>query len=306
MSKYEECNSKYEQQSSLQHSNCCNNCRTGTPDSKGCPGPQGCPGPKGDMGDMGPPGMRGPAGPQGPQGIPGAAGAIGPVGPIGLQGPSGAAGATGPTGPAGSAGPDGPQGPQGPQGIPGTTGATGASGTDGRSAYQVAVDQGYTGTEEEWLSGLEGPAGPAGPPGVTEIFGIHARLINSPNINIADEAPILFDTVTTQIGTTIVYDNTTGVFTISRNGYYLVNWWVALDGSTVTTGANFSLNVNGVSHSTGASPIVTGQLSGSAIIVVNAQPATITLTNESGEALNLEDLYAQANITILAIPIPEG
>jgi len=154
------------------------------------------------------------------------------------------------------------------------------------------------------LTGPTGPPGPVGPASPVEIFGIQAKLLNHPNSDIADDAPIIFDTVSEQIGTGISYNETTGVFTISQNGYYLASWWVALDGSTITTGANFSLNVNGISHSTGASPIVTGQLSGSALVVVDAGPVTITLTNESGEPMNLEDVYAQANITILAIPMP--
>lgn len=62
----------------------------------------------------------------------------------------------------------GPEGPQGP------------AGADGKSAYQVAVDGGFTGTEQEWLDSLhgatgsqgtqgqtgpEGPTGPVGPKG---------------------------------------------------------------------------------------------------------------------------------------------
>lgn len=40
-----------------------------------------------------------------------------------------------------------------------------AAGARGYSAYEVAVQNGYTGTEEEWLASLVGPVGPAGPPG---------------------------------------------------------------------------------------------------------------------------------------------
>ena len=207
-------------------------------------------------------------------------------------------GPTGPTGPQGIQGEIGPAGATGPQG---TAGENGRNGATGRSAYQVAVDEGFEGTEEQWLASLMGPAGPAGP---AEVFGIQARLLNSPNIDIEDNAPIIFDTVSAQVGTAISYNETTGVFTISQSGYYLVNWWVATDGSVATTGANFSLNVNGLQHSTGASPAVTGQVTGSALIVVNAEPVTVTLTNESGEVMNLEDTFAQANITILAIPMP--
>lgn len=34
--------------------------------------------------------------------------------------------------------------------------ALSAVGADGKSAYQIAVDHGFTGTEEEWISGLRG------------------------------------------------------------------------------------------------------------------------------------------------------
>lgn len=42
-----------------------------------------------------------------------------------------------------------PQGPQGPQGN---------NGTDGLSTFQIAVANGYSGTESEWLSSLKGDA----------------------------------------------------------------------------------------------------------------------------------------------------
>lgn len=35
----------------------------------------------------------------------------------------------------------------------------------GKSAYQIAVEHGFVGTEEEWLASLAGPAGPQGPQG---------------------------------------------------------------------------------------------------------------------------------------------
>lgn len=38
-------------------------------------------------------------------------------------------------------------------------------GSSGKSAYEVAVDNGFEGTEEEWLESLQGKAGPAGPAG---------------------------------------------------------------------------------------------------------------------------------------------
>lgn len=151
--------------------------------SKGDAGPQGPQGPKGDKGDVGPAGPQGPkgdkgdAGPVGPQGPKGDKGDVGPAGPQGLkgdpgaigpQGPKGDPGATGPQGPKGETGPKGDTGPQGPKGedstVPGPkgdkgeTGPQGAQGLPGKSAYQVAVDSGFKGSESEWLESLKSKA----------------------------------------------------------------------------------------------------------------------------------------------------
>ena len=80
-------------------------------------------------------GAKGDTGATGPQGVAGPAGATGPQGPTGLTGATGA---------------------QGPKGDTGATGATGAKGDNGASAYEIAVDDGFEGTEEEWLASLKG------------------------------------------------------------------------------------------------------------------------------------------------------
>lgn len=67
-------------------------------------------------------------------------------GPRGESGPAGVDGAQGPKGDKGDKGDTGAQGPQGP------AGADGQPGTDGKSAYQYAVDGGYTGTEAEFAA----------------------------------------------------------------------------------------------------------------------------------------------------------
>lgn len=41
----------------------------------------------------------------------------------------------------------------------------GAGAIKGKSAYQIAVDEGFVGTEEEWLASLQGEEGPQGPQG---------------------------------------------------------------------------------------------------------------------------------------------
>jgi hypothetical protein len=46
-----------------------------------------------------------------------------------------------------------------------TGGTVGPPGPDGKSAYEVAVDEGFEGTEQEWLDSLKGDQGDPGEPG---------------------------------------------------------------------------------------------------------------------------------------------
>jgi hypothetical protein len=96
-------------------------------------------------GSDGPAGLDGADGATGPQGLQGPAGLNGATGPQGLQGPAGLNGATG------------PQGLQGPAGLNGTNGA------DGKSAYSIAVQNGFVGDEATWLATLKGADGASDP-----------------------------------------------------------------------------------------------------------------------------------------------
>lgn len=64
----------------------------------------------------------------------------------------------------GITGPAGPTGAPGSDGTDGAPGADGADGVDGASAYEVAVENGFVGTEEDWLESLVGPQGPEATP----------------------------------------------------------------------------------------------------------------------------------------------
>lgn len=122
----------------------------GLPGVKGERGADGAVGAKGDKGDTG---ERGPIGPQGPQGLTGPQGQRGETGQQGLQGIQGPIGPTGPKGDTGPKGADGLQGPIGPQGL------QGERGRDGKSAYEIAVANGYLGPENAWLNSLRGSDG---------------------------------------------------------------------------------------------------------------------------------------------------
>lgn len=103
--------------------------------------------------------LKGDTGPQGPKGDPGE------PGPAGRDGVDGAQGPKGDPGEKGADGRDGEQGPRGADGAPGPAGkdgADGAPGADGDSAYTVAVNNGFIGTEEQWLESLKGKDGASG------------------------------------------------------------------------------------------------------------------------------------------------
>lgn len=46
-----------------------------------------------------------------------------------------------------------------------TGGTQGPKGEDGKSAYEIAVEHGFEGTEQEWLESLKGERGEKGDPG---------------------------------------------------------------------------------------------------------------------------------------------
>ena len=62
--------------------------------------------------------------------------------------------------------------------IKGTDGQNGTNGTDGKSAYEIAVDNGYTGTEAEWLASLIGANGIDGTNGTNGTDGVGIDNIN--------------------------------------------------------------------------------------------------------------------------------
>jgi len=73
---------------------------------------------------------------------------------VGPQGPKGEKGDVGDTGPRGIAGTDGADGNDG------VNGTDGIDGLDGKSAYQIWLDQGNSGTEQDFLDSLKGEQGP--------------------------------------------------------------------------------------------------------------------------------------------------
>lgn len=71
----------------------------------------------------------------------------------------------------GDKGDPGEPGPKGEKGDPGEPGVKGDPGRDGKSAYDVAVDNGFVGNESQWLESLKGADGNDGNDGRTPVKG---------------------------------------------------------------------------------------------------------------------------------------
>ena len=77
----------------------------------------------------------------------------------GVNGKNGCDGRNGVDGLPGKDGKDGADGVPGHNGADGKNGVDGINGSDGKSAYIIAVEHGFTGTETEWLQSLKGADG---------------------------------------------------------------------------------------------------------------------------------------------------
>ena len=148
------------------------------------------------VGPQGPIGLTGPAGPQGlkgEQGIPGPKGDQGEKGsPFlysdftqeqleALKGPKGDPGERGLQGPQGEPGPKGENGDVGPQGIQGVPGIPGSKGEDGKSAYEIWLEEGHTGTKTQFLESLKGESN-KGNEELEQLTKSMSRYLNEKNI----------------------------------------------------------------------------------------------------------------------------
>ncbi len=253
------------------------------------------------VGATGPAGTNGIDGTNGLDGAPGAKGDPGPAGADGTNGLDGQngdsayqvavtngfsgtesewlislVGATGPAGADGTNGIDGTNGLDGVNGatayevavsngfsgtesqwlasLVGATGATGsdgANGIDGASAYQVAIDNGFVGTESQWLASLVGPAGADGTngldgaPGPQGDTGPQGPKGDTGEISLAN---ISVTTATAYNGSSLSYDNTTGVFTFTPPDLtkYALTTSIPTNVSDLTNDAGYTtFNANG-------------------------------------------------------------
>lgn len=159
----------------------------------------------------------------------------------------------------------GPTGPMGPTGPTGETGAT-------------------------------GPLGPTGPDG--NLTGIQVQLVG-PIITIGDEEPILFNTIVNNLSPDITYNPITGQISFNSNGVYYINWWVAVDGSTVANYVSLAIITSAGDTIEASTPILSDQMSGNALLNITTAPVTARLINITGNDIFIGNVPVQADLTII-------
>lgn len=101
----------------------------------------------------------------------------GDTGEQGIQGLQGLKGDKGDKGDSGLQGIQGQKGDQGIQGQNGIDGTHGLDGDDGLSAYQIALNNGFVGSETEWLQSLKGATGEKGLDGAVTFESLNPQQI---------------------------------------------------------------------------------------------------------------------------------
>lgn len=148
------------------------------------------------------------------------------------------------------------KGEQGIQGIKGDDGYTPVKGvdySDGKSAYEIAVEKGYSGTETEWLKSLEGIDGTDGKDGTrgsivwlasvdftsgTYTSGSYRINVNSLTSLVTGDTISAGDVAYYSTNTTSKYYPITQVETVGSTTYAYANTYLDVRGKDGTNGVN--------------------------------------------------------------------
>ena len=179
---------------------------------------------------------------------------------INISIPAGKPGEQGPQGEPGKAGADGKNGVDGQPGRDGKNGADGQpgkDGKDGKSAYDLAVQEGFKGDLKAWLASLKGERGPAGQdgqPGKDGKNGLNGHSIwyTSEGINWTQNSPTV--TMQSVANASDSQKPEADDLMIDANGD--VHKITAVSDDTVTLDATTLMTIKGQNGAEGATPTI--------------------------------------------------
>ena len=143
------------------------------------------------------------------------------------------------------------------------------------------------------------------PPPIPSVIptGLQVQLVGDEETEtIINGANVLFDSIVTNLSPNILYNPTTGVFTVMKTGIYIIDWWINIDDIEEETSVLFNI-VTSTGASIGASSpegVTVIQLKGDALISMPAG-TTFSLVNNTGTTVDLADSPVQADLRVVRV-----
>lgn len=175
-------------------------------------------------------------------------------------------------------------GPQGPTGVPGL------------SAYQIAVMNGFKGTEAQWLASLTGATGATGPAGPTSTNQFLSLGVTNSGLTLPTaRTPIEFEKVNASNGTDIkgivAPSVTTETVVLTPNHSYYVNYVVnAFSPTSTQAGLSSGLLLNGEQQDSSITNSTSNSLlscSGGTILMISTSQANLQLYTQTVNTISL-------------------
>lgn len=155
-------------------------------------------------------------------------------------------------------------------------------------------------------TGATGATGSIGATGATtQIRGLEIQL-QGEAISVASASPVMFDTIVNSLATFISYNPLTSIVTITDTGVFYIHWWVSTDGMEggIDIVPTFAIITSLGQTIKASSPIMTGQVSGNALISVVASlinPLTLQLINVTDSTIGFGTTPVKADLTIFYV-----
>lgn len=131
----------------------------------------------------------------------------------------------------------------------------------------------------------------------TELGYLQAQISNGPVI-LDDGEPIHFNHLISKDPYDIVDKGSHDEFILGAEGTYLVTWEIPLDSTEANPDATFTLKLDDVIISSSYTPLSSGALSGSAMVINNSDDGELKLVNTSDDKVKIDNL---TNIVITQI-----